>query len=318
MDRPERAVAVLHGVDDDAHADEILHVVELLALHDHLLVHGPVVLRSTLDLGFDVHVGEAVLHLREHRCEELLPLGGPTRHHLLDLRVALGVQDVEREILELPLHVGDAEPMRERRVDVERLLGDPLLLRGRERTDRPHVVEPVRELDQEDADVLRHRDEHLAQGGGLLRLPRVEVEAIELGDTVDDAGDLGPEQLLEVLDRHHGVLDRVVQQRGRDRHVVEPELGEDHRDAQRVIDVGLAGPSHLLGVRLTRDLVGLLDERRVGPAVPLLELGEQRREGVVDVVTAPRAWETRSTLGTQVERAHLPHHCRREKVATAR
>ena len=46
VDRAERAVAVLHRVDDDAHADEVLDLVELLAPHDHLLVDRPVVLRA--------------------------------------------------------------------------------------------------------------------------------------------------------------------------------------------------------------------------------------------------------------------------------
>ncbi len=130
-------------------------------------------------------------------CEVRLALARVLQHHRLDLGVALRVQHREREVFELPLHVLDAEAVRERRVDVERLLRDPLLLRFGQRRDRAHVVQAVGELDQQDAHVLRHRDEHLAHRGGLLRLLGVELEAVELGDAVDDRGDVGAELLLD-------------------------------------------------------------------------------------------------------------------------
>ena len=66
VDRAERGVAVLHRLDDDAHADEVLHVVELLAARDHLLVDRPVVLRAALDLGLDVELVEAGPQVGEH------------------------------------------------------------------------------------------------------------------------------------------------------------------------------------------------------------------------------------------------------------
>ena len=172
-----------------------------LPLHDHLLVDRPVVLRPALHRRLDVQLGEAVLApAASTAARQLLALGRAARDHLLDLGVALRVQHREREVLELPLHVGDAEPVRERRVDVERLLRDPALLRLGQRRDRAHVVEAVGELDEQDADVLRHRHEHLAQRRGLLRLLGVELEPVELGDAVDDRGDLGAELLLEVVD----------------------------------------------------------------------------------------------------------------------
>ena len=45
---------------------------------------------------------------------------------------------------------------------------------------------------------------------------RVEPDALELGDPVDDLRHLGAEVALDVGERDLGVLDRVVQQRGGD------------------------------------------------------------------------------------------------------
>ena len=265
VDRAERGVAVLHRLDDDADADEVLDLVELLALHDHLLVDRPVVLRPAADVGVDVQLGEPGAQLGEHGLEVLLALGRLRGDQLLDLGVALRVQHREREVLELPLHVGDAEPVRERRVDVERLLRDAQLLGLGQRRDRAHVVEPVGELDEQDPDVLRHRHEHLAQRRGLLRLLGVELEPVELGDAVDDRGDVGAELALDVVRRDGGVLDRVVEQGGGDRDVVEAEVGEDQRHPDRVGDVGLTRAADLLAVGSRGHVEGPLDERRCRP-----------------------------------------------------
>ena len=56
------------------------------------------------------------------------------------------------------------------RIDLQGLARDPELLLRRQRGDRPHVVEPVGELDEDDADVVRHRQEHLPDVLGLLLL----------------------------------------------------------------------------------------------------------------------------------------------------
>ena len=59
-----------------------------------------------------------------------------------------------------------------------------------------------------------------------------------------------------------GVFDRVVEQRGGDGDVVEPEIGEHQRHADRVRDVGLARAADLLAVGVAGDVEGVLDHRR--------------------------------------------------------
>ena len=171
----------------------------------------------------------------------MLALGCTGADHVVDLGVALRVQRGEAQILELLLHVLHAQAVRQRRVDVDRLLRGAFLLPGRHRGDRAHVVQAVRQLDDQHPQVLRHRDEHLAHRGGLLCLLGVELDPIELGDAVDDHRDLVTELALDVGQRDAGVLDGVVQQRRGDGDVVQAQLGDDlgHRDG--VGDVGLAG-----------------------------------------------------------------------------
>ena len=124
-------------------------------------------------------------------------LGGTTRHHVVDLGVALGVQRGEAQILELLLDLRHAESMGQRGVDVEGLLRRAFLFPGGHAGERAHVVETVGQLDDQHPQVLGHRHQHLAHGGGLLGLLGVELDPLQLGDPVDDGGDLGTEVLVD-------------------------------------------------------------------------------------------------------------------------
>ena len=168
----------------------------------------------------------------------------------LDLLVLARVQRREREVLELPLDRVDAQPVRDRRVDLERLarLLDLLLLGHR--VDRAHVVQAVGELDQDDPHVGGHRDHHLAVVLRLRLVARLEGDAGQLGDAVDDLGDLLAEALAHLLDRGRGVLDGVVQQRRAQRLGVQAHARADPRHADRMHDEVLARLAPLVGVVL--------------------------------------------------------------------
>jgi hypothetical protein len=101
-------------------------------------------------------------------------------------------------------------------------------------------VEPVGQLDDQDPQVLGHRHQHLAHGGGLLGLLGVEVSRSSLVTPSTMAATSGPKLALDVGELDAGVLDRVVEQRGGDGDVVEAEVGDDAGHRQRVGDVGLA------------------------------------------------------------------------------
>ena len=268
---PECGPTVLFGLHDDAQPHQVVDLGELLAPHHHLLVDAPQVLGATGDVGLDPRRAEAFAHRHQHGGEIVIAFGRPGGHHLLDLGVALGVQGGEGQVLELPLELLDPEAVRERRVDVEGLLGGAALLPFRHHRHRAHVVEPVGELDDEDAPVRRHGHEHLAHRGGLLGLLGVELQAVELGHPVDDGAHLGSELLGDVLEGEPGVLHRVVEQGRGHRPGVEAQFGDDGGHGHGVGDVGLAGLAQLALVGLLGDLAGpddqlAVDRGRPGPA----------------------------------------------------
>ena len=255
MDEAERAVAVARplvavALDDDAHRGQVVDLVELLAALGHLLVDRVEVLRPARDVGRDVDLVELGLEDVRRLVDVLVAVGSPLADHRLDLVVLARVERLERQVLELPLERVDAEPVRERRVDLERLARLLELLLAAQVLDRPQVVEPVGELDEDDARVLRHRQDQLAVVLGLRLLAARELDARQLRDALDECRDLLAELEPDLVDLDVGVLDDVVEQRGRDRRLVEVQLGADLGHAERVVDEVLAGAALLAVVVL--------------------------------------------------------------------
>ncbi len=200
MDDADGAVAVLHRVHDHPHRGEVVDLVELAPLSRHLRVDRVEVLGAAGDLGVDPERVELSRQVGAGLADVALALGALLVDEALDLRVLARVQGGEGEVLELPLDRVDAEAVRDRRVDVERLLRLLDLLLLRHRADRAHVVQAVGELDQDDPDVRGHRDHHLAVVLGLRLVARGERQPGELRDAVDERGDLLAERGAHVLE----------------------------------------------------------------------------------------------------------------------
>ena len=190
------------------------------------------------------------------------------------------MQRPQRQVLELGLHVRHAEPVRQRRVNVERLLRDLPPLVRRQEVQRAHVVEAVGELDHDDAQVARHRDQHLAEVLRLAFFARGERELTELGDAIHELGDLLAELLLELGLRRVRVLQDVVEEAGRHRGDVHLEVDEEVGDLERVREIRLAGGPLLALVGDLREPIGAVEHIQVGARLVLrnclyqgLELG---------------------------------------------
>src|SRR3712207_9241971 len=98
----------------------------------------------------------------------------------------------------------------------------PALLRL-EVLERAHVVEPVGELDEDDAHVVDHRQKHLADVLGLLLLARLVAYLRDLREAVDEVRDLLAERVAYHVELDERVFDHVVEEPRRDRDLVRSE-----------------------------------------------------------------------------------------------
>ena len=179
---------------------------------------------------------ELVIERRAQLEDGLLPLGALGGHLRDQVAIVVRLEELERQVLELGLDAGHAEPVGQRRVDLAGLERDAAPPLRRQVLERAHVVQPVAELDDDDARVFRDRQQQLPVVLDLLLGARAEGEAGDLGQPVHDAGDLAAELPGDVLGADVGILDHVVQQRRGDGGAVEQLLRENERDRDGVGD----------------------------------------------------------------------------------
>jgi hypothetical protein len=167
--------------------------------------------------------------------------------------VAQRIDVAEGQLLQLAIEVVQPQPVGDRGVDLQRLARDAAALVRPQGVQRAHVVQAVGQLDEDDAHVARHRQQHLAEVLRLGVLDRLELDLVQLGDAVDQLGRHLAEALGDLGLGDVGVLGDVVQQRRHQRLGVEVPAGEDAGHRQRVREVGVAADAELALVRLGRE-----------------------------------------------------------------
>ena len=226
----ERPVAGFDVVQHHAESEDVGQLLEADRLAFHLGPDRKRPLAPAIDMRshavFLEIVGELAFDLADQVAVALRQRVQSLFHH----RVGFRIERAERKIFEFFPHLLHAHAARERRIDVQRFLGDPVTCRGRHELQRAHVVQTVGKLDQENADIVGDRQQQLAQVLGLLGLPRYQLQPLQLGETFHQRADLVPEDVIDFGAGGLGVLDGIVQQRRDDSGVVELEVGEDRRD----------------------------------------------------------------------------------------
>jgi hypothetical protein len=178
---------------------------------------------------------------------------------------------VERQILEFLAHAVHAHAPGKRGVDVEGLLGAAAARLKRHVGQRAHVVQPVRQLDQQHPHVVGNRQQELAQVLRLLGLLGDEIKLVEFGEALDQRADIVAKHLVDLGARRGGILDGVVQQRGSNRGVIELEIGQDGRHFERMGKIRVTRGAPLLAMRLHGVDIGAIEQRLAGIRIVTLD-----------------------------------------------
>ncbi len=130
--------------------------------------------------------------------------------------------------------------MRQRSEDIQRLPRDLLLLLGLQVLERPHVVQPVRQLDDHHANIGHHRQQHLADVLCLVIFAICELDLIQLRHTFNDVRHLIVELLRNLVRCDVGIFNRIMQQSRRYRSRIHLQLRQHLPYLERMNDVWLA------------------------------------------------------------------------------
>ena len=122
------------------------------------------------------------------------------------------------------------------------------------------MCKTVGEFDDDDADVIDHGEQHLADVFGLTGFGSEQVEAADFGGAFDEAGDIGAELFGDGGERNFGVFDDVVEQCGAERSDVELHVREDVGYFDGMREERFAGQAGLRFVLLGGEIVGAAEE----------------------------------------------------------
>ena len=211
VDDAEHVVTIGDGVHQHTNREEVIDLLERLAALLHLLEDGPEVLGPADDLpAHDPGAAQFLGQRYPHALDGAVPLHPASFHLPCQLLVIVRLEVLEREVLELRLHACHAEAVRERRIQLAGFERDALALVGRQRIQRAHIVQPVGELDDDDARVARDRHQQFAIVLRLLLGGRAEVQRRDLGEAVHQIGDLVSEVATQHVQGDIGIFDDVV------------------------------------------------------------------------------------------------------------
>ena len=210
----EHRVALADVLHDHAHRADVVELLERHALAAHLPPDRIDMLRPPLDRArLDARPGELLAQGGDEALDVGLAVETPLVQELRDLLVDLGLVVAERVVLQLPLHLRDAEPVGERREELQRLAPRGAANRVVGLGDAAQVHHALGELDQHHAHVLGDGEEHLAQ---LLHVHAGGVEGLDPPGTrqaLQQRGELGAEVGLHRVEVELGLGDRLAHDR---------------------------------------------------------------------------------------------------------
>ena len=140
--------------------------------------------------------------------------------------------------------------------DFQRFLGNTLLLVAAHVAQGTHVVQAVGELDDDDAHVLGHGQEHLAHAVELLVFFGTVIEAAQLGDAVDEEGYFLAEHLLDIFQGVRRIFDDIVEERRRNGRRIYFHICQYLGDGQGMQDIRFPADAALVLVGLFGQVIG--------------------------------------------------------------
>ncbi len=236
MHDPQRCVAVGNVRHQNTHGAHIVDLGKIDALALHLAPDRV----DMLDPAVHLVAGNALLieqafKRRDRLFDVTLSIQSLLRQQLGDVLVVLFVQIAKRQILQLPLELTNTQAMSQRRIDIGDFVGHLQALFPGRLAHLSQCTGALRDLDQGDAHVVDHGDQHLAQVFLLIVLGQPLAGHLLLTDSrhgehaVDQAGHFLTKAFLDTLDADPALPHGAIEHCRLKSFLIELEFAQDIR-----------------------------------------------------------------------------------------
>ena len=98
-------------------------------------------------------------------------------------------------------------------------------------------MQAIRQFDQNNPDILRHRQQHFAKVFGFGVLFGIKLDLINFADAIDQSGNIFTETELQVFFCSRGIFNNIVEQRRNNASAVKTHLRENRGHGNRVKNI---------------------------------------------------------------------------------
>ena len=250
MQHTQGRIAVQHLGNHDAKAVNVrdLGKAQLVLLHAQIQR-----IQSALtpqQAGRQALLGEFGVDFILHALHQIAAACARAANGLLQRGIAPGVQMLERQVLQLAIGLVQTQAVRDGSVDFQCLGRDAPPLAARHVAHGAHIVGTVGQLDENDAHIARHGQQHLAEGLGLALFAGIELQLVQLGQPVDQLGHILAEAFFQIGLGDAAVLHGVVQQGGHQGWRIQLPVGTDAGYGNGMGDVRVTAAAPLIGMGL--------------------------------------------------------------------
>ena len=131
--------------------------------------------------------------------------------HLIDkIIILIRFKVTERQIFQFPLDVEYAQAMRQRGKYFQSFLGNPLLFVASHVAERPHIMKPVCQFYDDDADIFCHSQEHFTHAVELLVFFCTIIKPAQFRYAIDQKCDFLAELSFDIIQRQSRVFHYIM------------------------------------------------------------------------------------------------------------
>ncbi len=239
MHQTKHPVTGVEVVDDDAEGVYIHHFGKRELLLPHLLEDTVEVFFTPIHKSVDTLPPKPAPNRLFDVLQHLLAVTAGASHRLFQRPITHRPVGCKAEFFKLCAKIVNTETVGNGDVDIQSLQGNTTTLLRRHHTQCPHIVQSIRQLYQDDPDILGHRQNHLAKTGRLGFGFGAEVDLAQLTHTIHQIGDLLVELLGHLLLAHLGILDNIMEDCRHQTLMVDAHICKNPGHRQRVKYVGL-------------------------------------------------------------------------------
>ena len=211
MHDPQNRIAVLHIIHQCADGKQVINLIQCLVLVDHFFIDTEEMLRSAVNLAFDAGFIHFLLQVFYDILHEFVPFFFFPFDLCCQIKECVRVQIFEAQVFHFGTNLGNTQSVGQGRIDIQGFLSLFFLFLRLHIVQGAHIVQPVRQFDQNYTDILCHGKEHLTVVFCLRFFLRRIGQFPQFCDAVYQCRDLFAEQIGDIFIAVFCVLDDIMQ-----------------------------------------------------------------------------------------------------------